>query len=171
MQGQHSGHEAPCDRCWTTTRGDDLSPYAGQERGELLCIDCRDRARADQECGNCRRALPLVPRVWSPPNPRWNPRTLSRCTICWLLDDLDRVWTEDYGPVPREVMDAFAERLGEALFELRSFRAAPPGWAAPPESATPAATSSSTQTADAGVLERPNPPPPGPPPARVDMPL
>ena len=171
MQGQHSGHEAPCDRCGTTTRGDNLSPYAGQERGELLCIDCRDRARADQECGNCRRVLPLEPRVGSQPNPRWNPRTLSRCTICWLLDDLDRVWREDYGRVPREVMNAFARRLREALVELRSFRAAPPVWAAPPGWAAPAATSSSTQTADAGVLERPNPPPPGPPPARVDMPL
>ena len=142
MHGQHSGHEAPCDRCGTTTRGDNLSPYAGQERGELLCIYCRDRAMADQECGNCRRVLPLEPRVGSQPNPRWNPRTLSRCTICWLLKDIDRAWTEEFGLVPREVMDMVGKHLATDWGELRTFRAAPPGWAAAAEASSP------TQTTD-----------------------
>ena len=83
---------------------------------------------ATQTCSYCNRELPLVSRVESP-HPRLNPRTLSRCTICWLLKDLDRDWTVTFGRVPLEVMDAFAERLGTALEELRSFRAAPPGWA------------------------------------------
>ena len=94
-----------------------------------------------QTCGYCARELPLVPRVVSP-NPSFNPLTNSRCTICWLWEDLDRDWTVTFGRVPREVMDAFAERLGTALEELGSFRAAPPGWAAP------AATSPSTQAAE-----------------------
>ena len=94
-----------------------------------------------QTCGYCRRELPVIPRVVSP-DPSFNPLTTSRCTICWLLEDLDRDWTVTFGRVPREVMDAFAERLGTALEELRSFRAAPPGWAAP------AATSPSTQAAE-----------------------
>ena len=96
---------------------------------------------ATQTCGYCARELPLVTRV-VPPDPAFSPLSLSRCTICWLLEDLDRAWTEDFGPVPREVMDVFAERLATALEELRTFRAAPPGWAAA------AATSSPTQTAD-----------------------
>ena len=81
-----------------------------------------------QKCGYCARELPLVPRVVSP-NPSFSPLSHSRCTICWLLEDLDHDWTVTFGRVPREVMDAFAERLGTALEELRSFRAAPPGWA------------------------------------------
>ena len=44
--------------------------------------------------------------------------------------------------MPREVMDKFGEFLATALDELRTFRAAPLGWAAA------AATSSPTQTAD-----------------------
>ena len=96
---------------------------------------------ATQKCGYCARELPLTPRVVSP-NPSFSPLSHSRCTICWLLEDLDRDWTVTFGRVPREVMDAFAERLGTALEELRSFRAAPPGWAAP------AATSPSTQAAE-----------------------
>ena len=84
---------------------------------------------ATQTCGYCARELPLVTRV-VPPDPAFSPLSLSRCTICWLLEDLDRAWTQDFGPVPREVMDVFAERLGTALHELRSFRAAPDGWAA-----------------------------------------
>ena len=83
---------------------------------------------ATQECGYCARELPLVPRDVSP-DPSISPLSHSRCTICWLLEDLDRDWTVTFGRVPREVMDAFAERLGTALEELRSFRAAPPGWA------------------------------------------
>ena len=102
---------------------------------------------ATQTCSYCNRELPLVSRVESP-HPRLNPRTLSRCTICWLLEDIDRAWTEEFGPVPREVMDKFGEFLATALDELRTFWAAPPGWAAA------AATSSSTQTADdEGVRE------------------
>ena len=86
---------------------------------------------ATQTCGYCHRELP------------WESRgTQSRCTICWLLEDVDRAWTEEFGPVPREVMDKFGEFLATALDELRTFRAAPPGWAAA------AATSSPTQTAD-----------------------
>ena len=83
---------------------------------------------ATRECGYCARELPLVPRDVSP-DPSISPLSHSRCTICWLLEDLDRDWTVTFGRVPREVMDAFAERLGTALEELRSFRAAPPGWA------------------------------------------
>ena len=97
-----------------------------------------------QKCGYCARELPLeelVPRDVSP-DPSISPLSHSRCTICWLLEDLDHDWTVTFGRVPREVMDAFAERLGTALEELRSFRAAPPGWAAP------AATSPSTQAAE-----------------------
>ena len=98
---------------------------------------------ATQTCCNyCLRELPLVPRV-SPPNPRVNANHLSRrCTICWLLEDLDRAWMDDFGPVPCEVMDKFGEFLAMALEELKTFRAAPPGWAAA------AASSSPTQTAD-----------------------
>ena len=96
---------------------------------------------ATQKCGYCARELPLETRDVSP-DPSFSPLSHSRCTICWLLEDLDRDWTVTFGRVPREVMDAFAERLGTALEELRSFRAAPPGWAAP------AATSPSTQAAE-----------------------
>ena len=95
---------------------------------------------ATQKCGYCARELPLeelVPRDVSP-DPSISPLSHSRCTICWLLEDLDRDWTVTFGRVPREVMDAFAERLGTALEELRSFRAAP----------APAATSPSTQAAE-----------------------
>ena len=97
---------------------------------------------ATQTCCYCHRELPLVTRVVSPPNPRVNAGTQSRCTICWLLEDLDRAWTEDFGPVPREVIDKCGEFLAKALEELMTFQAAPPGWAAA------AATSSPTQTAD-----------------------
>ena len=81
-----------------------------------------------QKCGYCARELPLTHRVVSP-NPSFSQLSHSRCTICWLLEDLDRDWTVTLGRVPRGVTDAFAERLGTALEELRSFRAAPPGWA------------------------------------------
>ena len=96
---------------------------------------------ATQKCGYCDRELPLVHRVESP-HPRLNPRTFSRCTICWLLEDIDRTWTEEFGPVPREVMDMVGKHLATAWDELRTFRAAPPGWAAAAEASSP------TQTTD-----------------------
>ena len=51
---------------------------------------------ATQTCGYCARELPLVTRV-VPPDPAFSPLSLSRCTICWLLEDLDRAWTQDFG--------------------------------------------------------------------------
>ena len=69
---------------------------------------------ATQKCGYCDRELPLVHRVESP-HPRLNPRTLSRCTICWLLEDFDESWTEEFGDVPVEVMDRVSEFLAKAL--------------------------------------------------------
>ena len=74
----------------------------------------------------------MVSREGSAPNPRLNPRTLSRCTIFWLLEDFDQSWTEEFGDVPVEVMDRASEFLAKALYELRTFRAAPPDWAARP---------------------------------------
>ena len=38
-----------------------------------------------------------------------------------------------FGPVPREVMDMVGKHLATAWDELRTFRAAPPGWAAAAE--------------------------------------
>ncbi|MDA8583776.1 hypothetical protein N9L68_06065 [bacterium] len=133
--GQHSCHcgsRSFPPACWRSVASSKPVELSG-DISAMQPLPAPPLQPATQTCCYCNRELPLVSRVISPPNPRVNAGTQSRCIICWLLEDVDRAWTEEFGHVPREVMDKFSELLATALDEIRTFRAAPLGWAAAAE--------------------------------------